>query len=136
MKELKEKYGVDNPFRVVWQSRVGPKKWLQPSLTESVKTLHNYGWKNLMVTPLGFTSDHIETLHELDIEMMEDIEKEGAYEKVGRARSLNDHPLFIRALADIVKEHLEKGEHDSRQVELRCPNCTNEDCETIKGLRS
>ena len=74
MQYLKENYGVKNPYRVVWQSKVGPKKWITPSLTESIKTLGKKGWKRVLVSPIGFTSDHIETLHELDIEMMEDAE--------------------------------------------------------------
>lgn len=135
MKYLKDKYNVENPYRVVWQSRVGPKKWIQPSLTHSIEQLHKFGWKQLIVSPLGFTSDHIETSHELDIEMMEDAEKAGGYEKIVRAKSLNDNPLFIEALADIVQEHLESDKHNSRQVELRCVDCVNEECGMIAKLR-
>ncbi len=72
---------MDNPFRVVWQSRVGPKKWIQPSLTDFIKKAPSMGWDQVVVSPLGFTSDHIETLHELDIEMMEDAEP-FAYKKL------------------------------------------------------
>jgi ferrochelatase len=44
--------------------------------------LNKKGWENIIVSPIGFTSDHIETLHELDIEMMEDAEEAGGYEKL------------------------------------------------------
>ena len=81
----------------MWQSRVGPRKWVSPSLTNSIKKFGSKGWRNVIVSPIGFTSDHIETLHELDIEMMEDAHKAGGYDKLVRARSLNDHPLFIEA---------------------------------------
>jgi len=91
--ELK-RMGVNLPYTVVWQSKVGPKAWLKPSLLEGIANFHSQGFTNLIVTPLGFTSDHIETLHELDIEMMEEVHKY-KYEKVVRGRSLNDHPLFV-----------------------------------------
>ena len=81
------------------------------------------GWDQVVVSPLGFTSDHIETLHELDIEMMEDAEP-FAYKKLHRAPSLNDHPLFIRALADIVGNSLD-GAGPTKNMGLRCPDCRN-----------
>lgn len=69
--QLKSKFDIDLPFTVAWQSKVGPKKWLSPSLITGIDKFHTKGFKHLVVSPLGFTSDHIETLHELDIEMME-----------------------------------------------------------------
>ena len=129
---LREKYNIQNPYRVVWQSRIGA-KWLSPSLTDSIKLLPKKGWENVLVSPLGFTSDHIETLHELDIEMKEDAEEAGL-KNVQRARSLNDHPGFIDALSDIVKRHLHDGEYQTNQLLLRCPRCVNPECNRLSKV--
>ena len=85
----------------------------------------------MIVSPIGFTSDHIETLHELDIEMMEDAHKAGGYDKLVRARSLNDHPLFIEALAQIVEEHIRGERKPSQNMKLRCPDCKNPECDLV-----
>jgi protoporphyrin/coproporphyrin ferrochelatase len=129
MKILKQEYGIENPYRVVWQSRIGA-RWLSPSLADTIKDLPKFGWKNVLVSPLGFTSDHIETLHELDIELKEDAEKAGL-NNLQRARSLNDHPDFIDTLSDIVKRHLVSNEYCTSQLMLRCPKCSNPDCNRL-----
>lgn len=119
MKILRSEYGIDNPYRVVWQSRIGT-KWLSPSLTDTIKELPKKGWENVIVSPLGFTSDHIETLHELDIELMEDAEKVGL-KNLQRARSLNDEHDFIDTLVDVVKSHIDDNAYNTSQLLLRCP---------------
>lgn len=126
---VREKYGIHNPWRVVWQSRIGA-KWLSPSLTDTIKQLPKKGWENVFVTPLGFTSDHIETLHELDIEMMEDAEKAGL-KNVKRGKSLNDHPMFIDTLTDVVTRHLKNGEYTTQNLKMRCPYCVNPECDRL-----
>ncbi|ROL46799.1 Ferrochelatase, mitochondrial [Anabarilius grahami] len=60
-----------NPYRLVWQSKVGPMAWLGPQTDEVIKGLCQRGKKNLLLVPIAFTSDHIETLHELDIDSEE-----------------------------------------------------------------
>lgn len=57
-----------NPHRLVWQSQVGPSAWLGPQTGEAIKKYGEQGKKNIVVVPIAFTSDHIETLFELDIE--------------------------------------------------------------------
>jgi len=79
---------------------------------------------------VAFTSDHIETLYELDKEVIgEDAE---GHEGVKRADSLNDSPIFIEALADLAKAHLQSGKATSAQMVLRCPKCTSERCAASK----
>lgn len=75
--------------------------------------------------PIAFTSDHIETLYELDNEI---IGESGHADTVKRAESLNGSPIFIKGLADLAKEHLESGITCSLQMGLRCPGCTSERC--------
>lgn len=55
---------------------MGPLPWLSPQTDEVIKSLSKMGKKNLLLVPIAFTSDHIETLHELDIEYAEDLAKE------------------------------------------------------------
>lgn len=57
--------------------QVGPKKWLSPKTDEVLEEFSKRGRKSLVIVPIAFTSDHIETLHELDIEFAEEAEKAG-----------------------------------------------------------
>lgn len=99
-----------NPYRLAWQSQVGPKAWLGPKTDKTVTTLDSReDTKGIVLVPIAFTSDHIETLHELDIELMETLKHP---ERVKRAESLNGDPVFIEALADIVATHLDPARND------------------------
>jgi len=60
-----------------YQSRVGPTKWLQPPLTETIERLGHEGVKEMLVVPISFVTEHIETLHEINIEAREEAEKTG-----------------------------------------------------------
>ena len=90
-----------NPYVLCYQSRVGPQKWLQPSLTETIERLGTHGAKRLLVIPISFVTEHIETLHEINIEAREHAEKAGITDFYVMP-ALNDSPLLIRALADLV----------------------------------
>uniref|UniRef100_A0A668SB17 Ferrochelatase n=1 Tax=Oreochromis aureus TaxID=47969 RepID=A0A668SB17_OREAU len=114
VQRVMERLGHCNPYRLVWQSRVGPMPWLGPQTDEVIKGLCERGKKNLLLVPIAFTSDHIETLHELDIE----------YRQV----------LGEEALADLVQSHLKSNEPCSRQLTLRCPLCTNPTCGEAKAF--
>jgi ferrochelatase len=65
-----------NPYRLVYQSKVGPKRWLGPKTEEAIKSYAEKGHKNIVVVPISFVNEHIETLHELDIEYGSDLIKE------------------------------------------------------------
>ncbi|POY70282.1 putative Protoporphyrin ferrochelatase [Rhodotorula taiwanensis] len=119
--------GNRNPYRLVWQSQVGPSAWLGPQTSDAIKGYAKKGLNDLLLVPVAFTSDHIETLFELDLEYLEEA-KELGMTGVKRAESLNDSPYFIRAIADIAAAHLKSGQAVSPQLGLRCPGCTNEKC--------
>lgn len=94
--------------------------------------MENYikkGQKNLILIPVAFTSDHIETLYELDQEV---IGESGHKDTIKRSESLNGHPVFIQALADVAKAHLDSGIACSKQMGLRCPGCKSERCAESK----
>ncbi|KAF3987957.1 hypothetical protein FT663_04237 [Candidozyma haemuli var. vulneris] len=111
-----ERLKFKNPYRLVWQSKVGPKPWLGAQTTSIVEKLELQDEvKGLILVPIAFTSDHIETLHELDIELMEDAKNPKI---IKRASSFNDDEEFISGLADLVKEHIESGRPYSKQLEV------------------
>jgi protoporphyrin/coproporphyrin ferrochelatase len=90
-----------NPHVLCYQSRVGPQKWLQPSLSTTIEQMAHSGIKRMLVIPIAFLTEHIETLHEINIEAREEAEKLGVTE-FRMMPGLNDSPLLIRALADLV----------------------------------
>jgi ferrochelatase len=86
-----------------YQSRVGPLKWIGPSTEELIRELAGQGVRAVLVVPVSFVSDHLETLYEIDILYKNMAERSGITEW-RRAPSLNDAPLFIDALKTIVLE--------------------------------
>ncbi|KAL1760603.1 hypothetical protein FB107DRAFT_202650 [Schizophyllum commune] len=126
-----ERLKHQNPYRLVWQSQVGPSAWMGPQTSDAIKGLARLGRKQVVLVPIAFTSDHIETLYELDLEYVKEGRELGM--EVHRAESLNDSPVFIRALADIAAKHLSdygvgRIGPTSVQLGLRCPGCTNATC--------
>jgi ferrochelatase len=90
-----------NPHVLCYQSRVGPQKWLQPSLTTTIEQMAHNGIKRMLVIPISFLTEHIETLHEINVEAREEAESLGVTD-FRMMPALNDSPLLIRALADLV----------------------------------
>ena len=84
-----------------YQSRVGPAKWLEPPLTGTIERLAHEGVKEMLVVPISFVTEHIETLHEINIEAREEAEKLGV-KKFRMMPAVGDSPLFIGALTDLV----------------------------------
>jgi len=92
----------DVSHHLAFQSRAGPVKWLEPSTGDKLKELAAAGHTDVLVVPLSFVSDHIETLHEIDIEYREVAEHLGIT-NFRRMESLNNSPLFIQCLAELVR---------------------------------
>ena len=86
-----------------YQSKVGPSKWLEPSIQDELSELNNRGIKNLLVCPVGFVSEHLETLQELDIKYRNVAENLGFNQYI-RANTVQSHPLFIDCLKELVLE--------------------------------
>ncbi len=84
-----------------YQSRVGPAKWLQPPLTDTIKRLGHEGVKEVLVVPISFVTEHIETLHEINIEARVEAAKVGI-QTFRMMPAVGDSPLFIAALKDLV----------------------------------
>ncbi|HUK31901.1 MAG TPA: ferrochelatase [Candidatus Acidoferrum sp.] len=90
-----------NAHTLCFQSRVGRQKWLEPSLDTTIENLARAGEKNLLVVPISFVTEHIETLHEINIEAREHAMKLGV-EQFEMMPAVGDSPRFIGALADLV----------------------------------
>ena len=116
-----------NPYILAYQSDVGPVRWLGPSTASVIRHLGAKGSKDVLVVPIAFTSDHIETLSELDKEYG-DVAKEAGITNYVRAPALNDRPLFLDALANIVRDHIPGERRYSTQYLTRCAGCTNPAC--------
>ncbi|MBM9613349.1 ferrochelatase [Desulfobulbus rhabdoformis] len=88
--------------RLCYQSRSGPVQWLGPALPEVIEAIATQGGKNILVVPISFVSDHVETLYEIDIEYRQLAENLGMGFRLTRA--LNADPQFIASLAALVRE--------------------------------
>ena len=95
-------------WHLSYQSKSGPVKWLEPSTEEKLEELAREGVKDVLVVPISFVSDHIETLYEIDI-LYKNL-SEGLKINMKRTEALNTHPKFIDALRDIVHKSLINSE--------------------------
>jgi ferrochelatase len=84
-----------------YQSRVGPAKWLQPPLTGTIERLAREAVKEMLVVPISFVTEHIETLHEINIEARDAAKKLGI-ERFRMMPALGDSPVFIGTLKELV----------------------------------
>lgn len=91
---------LDIKWHLSFQSKSGPVKWLEPTTEHMLQELSKKGVKDLLVVPISFVSDHIETLYEIDI-LYKDI-AHGLGINLKRIESLNTSAKFIEALTDIV----------------------------------
>jgi ferrochelatase len=96
-----------NNYTLAYQSRVGPVEWLKPYTEDALQELGEQGIQDLLVVPISFVSEHIETLQEIDIEYREVAEEAGIH-NFQRVPALNTHPIFIDALAEMVTSALAK----------------------------
>ncbi len=96
-----ERGGWLNPHILCYQSRVSPGRWLEPSLDSTLDLLAAKGTESILVVPISFVTDHIETLHEIDVEAREHAVRVGI-KRFELMPALNDSPTFIRALASLV----------------------------------
>jgi protoporphyrin/coproporphyrin ferrochelatase len=95
----------ESPHTLCFQSKVGPVQWLKPSLIETVERLAGEGRKNLLIIPIAFVTDHIETLHEINIDVRTHAMNRGV-RQFELMPALNDHPKFIACLTDLVTQQL------------------------------
>ena len=105
---IEQRLGRRLPSTLSFQSRVGPVKWLTPSTEQTLKDLGHSGKKVILVVPIAFVSEHIETLHELDIQLQETAQEAGV-STYRRVPTVNCTPAFIGGLCDVVEATLAIG---------------------------
>lgn len=108
-KRIFKEIGLKNDkvdWSICYQSRVGPKKWIGPSLDQELERAAKDN-KAVVIYPHAFTQEHVETLVELDIEYKEAAEEMGLHGYY-RAKTVGDHADFIKGMASLVKKHVKK----------------------------
>lgn len=112
---------------VCYQSKVGPKKWIEPSTEHTIKSAAEQK-RPIVVVPVAFVSDHSETLVELDQDYRDLAAQNGA-PYYGRVPSLACHPIFIDALVDRIRSTL-----NQENIEKICNNDMICFCKTLKHI--
>jgi protoporphyrin/coproporphyrin ferrochelatase len=100
---IMDRLGRRNDYELSFQSRIGPVKWLEPATNDVITRYGKEGVHNVLVVPISFVSEHIETLYELDI-LYKKVAEDAGVKNFRRVPALNSDPAFIRALADIVED--------------------------------
>lgn len=101
LKKMLSEAGLDfHDIHLAYQSKVGPMKWLEPSLESTLERIRNRG---VVIYPIAFTIDNSETDFELSIEYREVAEELG-FKQYLVCECVNDHPLFIEALAQLYEK--------------------------------
>ncbi len=107
VKELEKHLNFSNPYTLSYQSRVGPEEWLKPYTEDVLEDLGKSKIEDLIVVPISFVGEHIETLQEIDIEYKELAESAGI-KNFRRVKALNINSTFINGLKDLVISSLKE----------------------------
>jgi ferrochelatase len=121
-----------SPHTLCYQSKVGRQEWLGPTLLNTIEHRSQQGRRRMIVIPIAFVTEHIETLHEINLEAREHAKQCGV-EQFEMMPALNDHPKFIACLTDLVLARIHsrtdpvskcaklRRENPQRPVPLLCP---------------
>lgn len=111
---MREAGAADVPWQLVYQSRSGPPSmpWLEPDINDAIEQLPAAGRKAVVIVPLGFMSDHVEVLWDLDNEALETAEQQGL--AAVRVPTPGTHPAFVAGLVDLVLERIDGSPVESR----------------------
>lgn len=103
---MREAGAADVPWQLVYQSRSGPpsQPWLEPDVNDAIAELPAAGRKAVVIVPLGFVSDHMEVMWDLDEEAMETAEEHGL--AAVRVPTPGVHPAYVAGLVDLVMERV------------------------------
>src|SRR6185295_3503170 len=104
---IMDRLGRRNAYELSFQSKIGPVKWLEPATGDVITGYGKQGIRDVLVVPISFVSEHIETLYELDI-LYKKVADDAGITNFRRVPALNSDPAFIRALADIVETALQR----------------------------
>jgi ferrochelatase len=98
-----------NKWELVYQSRSGPPNqlWLEPDIGEWLEKAHAAGMRDVVVAPIGFISDHLEVVYDLDFEARRRCEELGL--NMERAATVGTHPRFVRMIRELLVERMTPG---------------------------
>lgn len=118
----------DRPFHTAFQSVMGPNNWLSPSTSDTIKTLADQGQRSVLIVPISFVTDHVNTSYDLDVEVRAQAEAQGI-DHFEVTAALNTHPLHVEALGEATIAQLDlpvdasqlrfEGDGQSRAYPLR-----------------
>lgn len=132
-KAIAEAYGGGMPeWKVTYQSRVGPLKWIGPDTDKEIEAAAKAG-RSIIVVPLSFVSEHSETLYELD-QVYRDLALEKGAADYIRVRTVETHPAFIAGLASLVRERMDAVGMGAEGGKILCG--PQESCACRMALRS
>jgi ferrochelatase len=96
-------------YRLAYQSQVTgtPRPWLQPDINDAIRQAKDAGYRDIIVSPIGFLCDHVEVLYDLDVAAQKTAQACGV--TFVRAKTVGNHPAFLRMLRDLLVERLRKG---------------------------
>jgi protoporphyrin/coproporphyrin ferrochelatase len=111
-------------YDVVWQSRSGPPQvpWLEPDIVDHLDDLHAAGVRAVVVAPVGFVSDHVEVIWDLDTEARERAEELGI--AFARAATAGRDPRFADMVVELVAEHLHDAAPRALSADVPSAGCT------------
>ena len=111
---MREAGASDVPWQLVYQSRSGPPSmpWLEPDINDAIAELPAAGRKAVVIVPLGFVSDHMEVLWDLDNEALETAQQQGLV--AVRVPTPGTHPAYVAGLVDLVLERVHGAPVESR----------------------
>ncbi len=124
-----ERAGCARRWRLVFQSRSGPptQAWLEPDICEHLRALKSEGAADVVVAPVGFISDHMEVLYDLDTEARQVADELGL--NMLRAATVGTHPTFVRMIRELIVERFDAsaprrflGSHGAR-ADACAPDC-------------
>lgn len=129
--------GVGCPrFRLVYQSRSGPptQPWLEPDVIDALDELHAAGTRDVVIVPIGFLSDHMEVLYDLDTEAAAHCEKLGL--NMVRAATAGSHPKYTTLVRELIDERVSgKEPRVVGNLPARPPICAAECCKYVSAAR-
>jgi len=96
-------------WEFAYQSRSGPpsQPWLEPDICDTLRVLKDEGAEAVVIAPIGFLSDHVEVLYDLDVEARQVAETLGL--KMARARTVGTHPAFVDMIRQLIVERIQPG---------------------------
>jgi ferrochelatase len=126
LREASARIAGDRSWDLVFQSRSGPPQvpWLEPDVGDHLQALYAQGERDVVLVPVGFTSDHVEVIYDLDLQAMRQVADLEGF-TVARAATVGTDPQFVAMLRDLVHERLaapaELSDHGCVATHDRCP---------------